>query len=66
MIKTVKEREKQLAYLVRVTLTLFSYGMPSSTSKAALLGRKMKRSSLSLDEIDCSLQMGTLAVESTE
>jgi hypothetical protein len=43
MLKTVKEREKQLAYLVRVTLTLFSYGMPSSTSKAALMGKKAKR-----------------------
>jgi hypothetical protein len=31
--------------------------MPSSTSKAALMGKKIKRNSLSLDGIDCSEDM---------
>ena len=56
MLKTVKESEKQLTYLTRVTLTLFSYGMPASTSKAALMGKKVKRS---LDDLDCGDQMNT-------
>jgi hypothetical protein len=62
MLKTVKDTEKQLTYLTRVTLTLFSYGMPSSTSKAALMGRKQTkpvRACVSLDEIDCGDQMSS-------
>jgi len=69
MLKTVKEREKQLTYLVRVTLTLFSYGMPSSTSKAALMGKKARRTisaSLSNDEIDCSENMVQPEVNANE
>ena len=62
MLKTVKESEKQLTYLTRVTLTLFSYGMPASTSKAALMGKKAKPNRLefrSLDDLDCGDQMSS-------
>jgi hypothetical protein len=48
--KTLKDCERQLAYLVRVCINLFSYGMPSATSKRALDGYKRKNRVKESDE----------------
>ena len=40
--KTLKDCERQLAYLVRVCINLFSYAMPSATSKRSIEGYKRK------------------------
>lgn len=40
----MRTTERQLAWLVRVVMSLFSYGMPSATSKIVLCGKKKSSS----------------------
>jgi len=39
-VKAVKVVERQLAYLVRVTNSFYSYGLPSGSSKFSIYARK--------------------------
>jgi hypothetical protein len=55
--KTLKNVERQLAYLVKVTITLFSFGMPSATSKAAMSFGRPKKKADSADPMTLINQM---------
>lgn len=43
-VKLVKTTERQLAWIVRVVMSLFSYGLPSATSKILISAKKKANS----------------------